>query len=140
MARKGGAPENLKPQKAGEPGHNPYGRPKKTINVINQELEKLGYTEATKEDIISCYLRLIQITKRDLEGMLRKLDQPALVAVTAKAILSRRGFEIVEKMLDRGIGKAKESMDLNVQSESLIDVVKRLSDGRAGKKSEIVDK
>jgi len=72
--------------------------------------------------------------------MLRKLDQPALVAVTAKAILSRRGFEIVEKMLDRGIGKAKESMDLNVQSESLIDVVKRLSDGRAGKKSEIVDK
>jgi len=27
MARIGGTPENLKPQKKGEPGHNPNGRP-----------------------------------------------------------------------------------------------------------------
>ena len=84
---------------------NPNGRPRKTISAVNVELEASGATEATKQDITSCYLRLIQLSIPELEAKVKDSQQPALVRIVGKAIISGKGFDVIEKVLDRGIGK-----------------------------------
>lgn len=118
MARKGGAPENLTPFKKGQSG-NPKGCPKKTIGAVNQQLEAEGYKEATPTEIKSCYLRLINTEIPNLEKLVKDEEQPALVRIVGKAILSGKGFDIIERMLDRSIGRAQQSMDITSGGEKL---------------------
>jgi len=87
---------------------NKNGQPRKTVNAVNLEMEAQGYTEATKQDILSCYLRLVNLTMPELEKKVTDKDQPALVRIVGKAILSGKGFDVIEKMLDRGIGRPTE--------------------------------
>ena len=89
---------------------NKTGRPKKTIGAVNIELEKQGFTEASKNDIVSCYLRLIQLPFSELEIKIADITQPALISIVGKAILSGKGFDVIEKILDRGIGKANDNV------------------------------
>ena len=91
---------------------NRTGLNRKLISSVNVNLENLGYKEATKNDIISCYLRLIQLTIPELESMVRDNSQPALVRIVGKEILSGKGFDVIEKILDRGIGKPTQTTEL----------------------------
>jgi len=84
---------------------NKTGANRKTISAVNVELEASGATEATKQDITSCYLRLIQLSIPELEAKVKDSQQPALVRIVGKAIISGKGFDVIEKVLDRGIGK-----------------------------------
>jgi hypothetical protein len=113
-------PENIEPHKfkKGQSG-NPNGRPKKLIGTINHDLEKCGYKEATKEEITSCYLRLLNTDIPEIERMIKDKHQPALIRIVGKAILSGKGFDVIEKVLDRGIGKANQSIDHTTKGESI---------------------
>jgi hypothetical protein len=42
-----------------------------------------------------------------------------LVSIITKAILSDKGFEIIEKMLDRAIGKAGGNIDITTNGEKI---------------------
>ena len=94
---------------------NPNGRPRKTIAAVNIELGQKGYPEATRNDIVSCYLRLIQIDIPELKRLVEAKDQPALVRIVGKAILSGKGFDVIERVLDRGIGKATNNLDIELK-------------------------
>lgn len=91
---------------------NKTGANRKTISAVNLELEAQGYTEATKQDITSCYLRLIQIPIPELEAKVKDGTQPALVRIVGKAILSGKGFDVIERVLDRGIGKTTGTIEV----------------------------
>lgn len=91
---------------------NRTGLNRKLISSVNVNLENLGYKEATKNDIISCYLRLIQLTIPELESMVRDNSQPALVRIVGREILSGKGFDVIEKILDRGIGKPTQNVEM----------------------------
>ncbi len=114
--------ENLIPFKKGKTG-NPNGRPKKLLSSVNSELEIKGYKEATKQEILSCYLRLINTDIPEIEEMVKDKHQPALIRIVGKSILSGKGFDIVEKMLDRGIGKADQKVE-NTHSLKDFDIKK----------------
>ena len=66
---------------------NRNGRPRKTINSVNIELEAVGYTEATISDIKSCYLRLLNIDLTKLTKMVSDTEQPAMIRIVGKSIL-----------------------------------------------------
>lgn len=91
---------------------NRTGLNRKLISSVNVNLENLGYKEATKNDILSCYLRLIQLPIPELESMVRDNSQPALVRIVGKEILSGKGFDVIEKILDRGIGKPTQNVEM----------------------------
>ena len=93
---------------------NRKGQPHKTIATVNLDLEAEGHTEASKQDIVSCYLRLINLPIPELESLVKNDNQPALIRIVGKAILSGKGFDVIDKILDRGIGKAMQSMDVSV--------------------------
>ena len=48
---------------------------------------------------------MLQLDESTLKEYITKKDIPMLVRILAKAMLSGKGFEIVEKMLDRSIGR-----------------------------------
>jgi len=94
---------------------NRTGANRKSIASVNLELEKKGYKAANKKDIVDCYLRLMNIDLPKLTEMVKDEKQPAMVRIVGKAILSGKGFDIIEKMLDRGIGKADSKLTLDVE-------------------------
>jgi hypothetical protein len=92
---------------------NPNGRPKKTIRIVNDELRAAGYEPSKPIDISDCYLTLINLPIEELKAKVEENNQPALVRIVGKAILSGKGFDVLEKMLDRSIGKAVQQIDLS---------------------------
>ncbi len=96
---------------------NKTGANRKSIASANLELEAKGYKAASKQDILDCYMRLINIDLPELTAMVADVEGTGLIRIVGKAILSGKGFDVIERMLDRGIGKAVNPIDLNVKTE-----------------------
>jgi hypothetical protein len=109
---------NLKPFDKGQSG-NPNGRPRKLISETINELKAEGVVETSTTEIKAVYLMLINLTIPELEQRVKDGKQSALVRIVGKAILSNKGYEIIEKMLDRAIGKAENKIDHTTKGESL---------------------
>jgi len=104
--------------KKGQSG-NPNGRPRKLISETINELKAEGVVETSTTEIKAVYLMLINLTITELEQRVKDPKQSALVRIVGKAILSGKGFEIIERMLDRAIGKAENKIDHTTKGESL---------------------
>jgi len=92
---------------------NRNGRPRKTINSVNKELEEQGIKPTTANEIKDIYLRLINMEMAELKKLVEDLKQPALIRIVGKKILSDKGFDIIDKMLDRAIGRAQQQINVN---------------------------
>lgn len=113
-------PENIKPyqMKKGET-LNPNGRPRKLVSDVIKELDNQGIKPVTKQEIQDVYMRLINLEMPDLEAKVKDSKQPALVRIVGKAILSGKGYEVVERMLDRSIGKPDTKTDITTNGKDL---------------------
>lgn len=103
---------------------NPNGRPRKLVSGTIVELREMGIPEVTSQEIKAVYLSLINSPIGDLEEMLNDQSQPALVKIVIQNILGNKGYEIIETMLDRSLGKAKQSFDIEMESKIEIDYKK----------------
>lgn len=92
---------------------NPNWRPKKGIALVNSQLAEDWYKPATKQDIEANYMAMLQLWQEKLTEMANDKNQPMLIRIIAKNMLWGKGFDIVEKMLDRGIGKAMQKEEVN---------------------------
>lgn len=92
---------------------NKNGRPRKTINSVNKELEEQGIKPTTANEIKDIYLRLVNMEMTELKALVEESKQPALIRIVGKKILSEKGFDIIEKMLDRSIGRATQQINVN---------------------------
>lgn len=90
-------------------------QPRKWISYVNEELNKAGYSPATKQDIEVNYMSMLQLPQSELMKLWNDNDKPMLIRILAKNILWWKGFEIIEKMLDRWIGKANQSIEHSVE-------------------------
>lgn len=116
---------------------NRTGANRKSIASVNLELEDNGYKAASKQDIIDCYLRLINIDLKELGAMVGDDKQPAMIRIVGKAILSGKGFDVIEKVLDRGIGRPDNKTELDV-SDKLADALKYTPEERANRIKELL--
>jgi hypothetical protein len=85
-------------------------RPKKGIWLVNDELKAKWYNPATKQDIETNYMSLLQLSKEELVELWKDESKPMLIRIIAKNMLWWKGFDIIEKMLDRWIWKAKSNL------------------------------
>lgn len=90
-------------------------QPKKGIAKINASLIEEWYTPATKADIEANYLALVALEHDKLLELSEDNTQPYIVNLIAKNLISEWWFDILEKMLDRSIGKPKQTVDSNIQ-------------------------
>ena len=110
--------ENLKPFKKGVV-QNPKGRPRKLVSHTIKELEEKGVKEVTKQEIIGVYLRIINLTIPELKKETDNVKNSVLLRTVGKAVLSGKGFDIIDRLLDRAIGKAESKIDITSKGKEL---------------------
>lgn len=102
---------------------NKNGRPPKLVSGIIKELESKGIERATSQQVIGSFEMLFNCTQEQLLLYANDKEQPMLVRIVAKNMLDKKGFEIVEKMMDRAHGKAIQKTDLTSGGEKIEIVV-----------------
>ncbi len=101
------------PWKKGETG-NQNGRPKSGVALVIEQLTAAGVVEAKPVDIRKTWELLINGTVQQLTQVANDNNAPMVAKIAAKQILSNKGWEIVNDMLDRAHGKAAQSVNNNV--------------------------
>lgn len=113
--------------KKGESG-NTKGRPPKLVSHITAQLKKEGYDPVTKAAVLDAFQTIVQLPTdqvKEIADPNKKKDYPLLYKLVAQELGGVRGAEMLEKLLDRALGKAaqetKISGNLAVEFSDLTD-------------------
>lgn len=120
-------PQNIKPYEfeKGKSG-NPKGRPPKLLTDLLKDLKAKGHEQVTSGQVVEAYETLFGLSESTLKTVVANKELPMVSRIVAKAMLSTRGFEILERMLDRAQGRPKQSIDADVSGVVNIALVEFL--------------
>ena len=119
MARKVQQPHggSITLMEKGDPGGP--GRPPLLLSTIVAELRAKGYERATAGTVADAFETLLNVTHEDLVKMGQDPKSPMSLRIVAKGMLNAKGWEVLQAMLDRAHGKAKQAVDLTTGGERL---------------------
>ena len=90
---------------------NPNGRPPKLLAGIVAELKAQGYERATAATVADAFETLLNVPEDVLAKMVQDKSSPMSLRIVGKAMLTAKGWEVLQAMLDRAHGKAKQSTE-----------------------------
>lgn len=90
---------------------NPYGRPPRLLSTIVAELKAQGYERATAGTVADAFETLLNVPEDVLAEMVKDKSKPMSLRIVGKAMLTAKGWEVLQAMLDRAHGKAKQQME-----------------------------
>lgn len=96
----------------GESG-NLAGRPPKLLSTIVAELRAQGYERATANQVADAFETLMNVPEDELVKMVKDIKSPMSLRIVGKAMVTAKGWEVLQAMLDRAHGKAKQQVDLS---------------------------
>ncbi len=112
MARKVKQPHGgalMVPEK-GDPGGP--GRPPKLLSSIVAELKAKGYQRATASVVAEAFETLMNVPEDVLKEMVNEKGSPMSLRIVGRAMLTAKGFDVLQAMLDRAHGKAANWKDM----------------------------
>jgi len=95
---------------------NKKGRPKLVSKVL-VELKEKGYEPVTSEQVKAIYEHLLNLNETELTEMVNDKTQPMLTRIVIKEMLKGKGFEVIERMIDRAQGKATQKLEVENMDE-----------------------
>ena len=101
----------------GDPGGP--GRPPLLLTTIVAELRAKGYERATAGTVADAFETLLNVPEDVLKTMVSDPKAPMSVRIVGKAMLTAKGWEVLQAMLDRAHGRAKQSHDLTTEGKAL---------------------
>lgn len=109
------------------------GRPRKLVSSVLEEIKASGVEAVTASQIKEVYEHIINLTQDELTAITNDKAQPMLLRIVAKNVLGGKGFEIIEKMLDRAQGKPTNKTEVTGKDGKdllppPIEIVKALND------------
>jgi len=93
----------------GDPGGP--GRPPRLLSTITAELKAKGYERATANQVADAFETLMNVPEDELRKMVNEGKSPMSLRIVGKAMLTAKGWEVLQAMLDRAHGKAKQAID-----------------------------
>jgi hypothetical protein len=90
---------------------NNGGRPPKLLSTITAELKAKGYERATANQVADAFETLLNVPQNELADMVKDEKSPMSLRIVGKAMLTAKGWEVLQAMLDRAHGKAKQAID-----------------------------
>lgn len=98
------------------------GRPPKTLTKVMQELKDSGYERVTASMVMEAYELLLGLDEEQLKETITDKSKPMLIRIVGSAMGSKKGADMLEKMLDRAHGKPKQTSELSgLNGEPLFD-------------------
>jgi len=91
---------------------NPHGRPPKLLSTIVKDLKSKGYERATATTVVEAFETLLNVPEEVLADMIKDKKQPMSVRIVGKAMMSAKGWDVLQAMMDRAHGRAKQSVDV----------------------------
>lgn len=92
---------------------NPKWTPKRrTIEVCNAELLAEGYPPATKQQIEELYMSILNVWEEKLDQVIADKSLPMINRIVARNMKGGKGFDIIERMIDRSHGKAVQKEEV----------------------------
>jgi len=98
------------------------GRPPKLLSTITAELKAKGYERATVNQVADAFETLLNVPQNELAEMVKDDKAPMSLRIVGKAMLTAKGWEVLQAMLDRAHGKAKQSHEHSGEVISRITV------------------
>lgn len=102
---------------------NNGGRPPKLLSTIVAELRAQGYERATAGTVADAFETLLNVPEDVLAEMVKDKTKPMSLRIVGKSMLTAKGWEVLQAMLDRAHGKAKQQLEASGAFE--ITVTKR---------------
>lgn len=90
---------------------NPKGPTPKLLSTITAELKAKGYERATANQVADAFETLMNVPQNELADMVKDEKAPMSLRIVGKAMLTAKGWEVLQAMLDRAHGKAKQAME-----------------------------
>ena len=108
-------PDNIKGKgfKNNPQNINKNGAPPRLLSTITAELKAKGYERATANQVADAFETLMNVPEDELRKMVNEGKSPMSLRIVGKAMLTAKGWEVLQAMLDRAHGKAKLSMDVS---------------------------
>ena len=101
----------------GDPGGP--GRPPLLLSTIVAELRAKGYERATAGTVADAFETLLNVPEDVLAEMVKDKTKPMSLRIVGKAMLTAKGWEVLQAMLDRAHGKAKQAIDHTTGGEKI---------------------
>lgn len=100
---------------------NKKGRPKRLVSHINDELKAEGFEPVTQGQVRDAYLTIINLPFNKIKAMATTESEnfPALYKLVAKQMIGKRSLEMLDKLLDRAIGKPTQSIDHTTKGDKI---------------------
>lgn len=95
----------------GDPGGP--GRPPRLLSTIVAELKAKGYQRATAGTVVEAFEMLMNVPEDVLADMVKDKSQPMSLRIVGKSMLTAKGWEVLQAMMDRAHGKARQSLDVS---------------------------
>lgn len=102
--------QNLKPFEKDDERINREGRPKKFVSQVLADLKEKGYENVSRSQIVDIYETLLALSEDELLELGNDKEQPMIYRIIARAMLSKRGFDIIERMVDRAQGRPTQPL------------------------------
>ena len=90
------------------------------LSTIVAELRAKGYERATAGTVADAFETLLNVPEDVLKTMVGDPKAPMSVRIVGKAMLTAKGWEVLQAMLDRAHGKAKQSLDHTTNGKELV--------------------
>lgn len=107
--------ENLKKAKGFDKNPNNInrrGRPRRLVSSIIQDLKEKGIVQVKAIDIVEAFEMLFNLESKEIAEIANNDSNPYFIRRVAKEMLSGKGFDIIERMIDRVHGKPKQATDI----------------------------
>lgn len=112
---------NLMPPYQKGDGHKGPGHPKKTIRRIKDVAADNGCAIPTANEIMDCYRTMLGLNEAAIKQVVEDKGRPMLERIVAKEILGKRGYDVIEKIIDRVCGKPKQLTDITTNGKEIKD-------------------
>ena len=96
----------------------PKGRPRSTIRTMIADFEKQGLIVPTNEEIGKMYMYIASLNEKELGDLLQNKDLPMMTRIIAKGILSKKGLDVIDRIVNRTYG-SQQHIDITTNGKDM---------------------
>lgn len=97
---------------------NPKGRPRTTVSKMITEFEDAGLVVPTAQEVSRIYVCIASLKEEELVAMVKNKELPMMTRIVARNVLSKKGIDILERIIDRAYGK-EQRIDITTNGKDL---------------------